>query len=81
MCRLTKVSVIHKYWKRYFFIARYFYMKSKSCRLAQIGYMKLFIICILLSFFFNFDIQCLASLERIFSLVALSITKKKVKVY
>ena len=63
MCRLTKVSVIHKYWKRYFFLRG---------RLAQIGYMKLFIICILLSFFFNFDIQCLASLERIFSLVALS---------
>ena len=41
-------------------------------RLALVGYIKLFIICILLSFFFHFNFPCLASLERNFSLVALS---------
>ena len=51
--------------------------RSMKSRLAQVGYIKSFIICFFLSFLyftciFYFNSQCLASLETKFSLVALS---------
>ena len=54
-----------------------FKRQLRQCvRLAQVGYIKLFIICILLILIFHlylyFNSQCLASLETNFSLVALS---------